>query len=52
MAEAIAELEKNGKYTFQLDGGEAVVEATDVEIFSEDIPGWLVAAIVSFLSKK
>ena len=41
--EAIAELEKNGKYTFQLDGGEAVVEATDVEIFSEDIPGWLVA---------
>lgn len=41
--EAIAELEKNGKYTFQFDGGEAVVEATDVEIFSEDIPGWLVA---------
>ena len=41
--ETIAELEKNGKYTFQLDGGEAVVEATDVEIFSEDIPGWLVA---------
>ena len=41
--EAIAELEKNGKYTFQLDGGEAVVEATDVEIFIEDIPGWLVA---------
>ena len=41
--EAIAELEKNGMYTFQLDGGEAVVEATDVEIFSEDIPGWLVA---------
>ena len=41
--EAIAELEKNGKYTFQLDGGEAVVEATDVEIFSEDIPGWLIA---------
>ena len=41
--EAIAELEKNGKYTFQLDGGEAVVEAADVEIFSEDIPGWLVA---------
>ena len=41
--EAIAELEKNGKYTFQLDGGEAVVEAADVEVFSEDIPGWLVA---------
>lgn len=41
--EAIAELEKNGCYTFNLDGAEAVVEAADVEIFSEDIPGWLVA---------
>lgn len=41
--EVIAELEKNGSYTFQLEGGEAVVEASDVEIFSEDIPGWLVA---------
>lgn len=41
--EAIAELEKNGKYTFVLDGAEAVIETTDVEIFSEDIPGWLVA---------
>ena len=41
--EAIAELEKNGCYTFHLDGAEAVVEASDVEIFSEDIPGWLVA---------
>ena len=41
--EAIAELEKNGRYTFVLDGAEVVVEAADVEIFSEDIPGWLVA---------
>ena len=41
--EAIAELEKDGRYTFHLDGAEAVVEASDVEIFSEDIPGWLVA---------
>ena len=41
--EAIAELEKNGRYAFVLDGAEAVVEASDVEIFSEDIPGWLVA---------
>ena len=41
--EAIAELEKNGKYTFMLDGAETVIETTDVEIFSEDIPGWLVA---------
>ena len=45
--EAIAELEKNGKYTFVLDGAEAVIETTDVEIFSEDIPGWLVATKVN-----
>ena len=41
--EAIAELEKNGSYTLQLDSADVVVEAADVEIFSEDIPGWLVA---------
>ena len=41
--EAIAELEKNGSYTLNLDGAEAVIETSDVEIFSEDIPGWLVA---------
>ena len=41
--EAIAELEKKGRYTFVLDGAEAVIEVSDVEIFSEDIPGWLVA---------
>ena len=42
--EAIAELEKNGNYTLMLaDGAQAVIETTDVEIFSEDIPGWLVA---------
>ena len=41
--EAIAELEKNGSYTLNLDGVEAIIETSDVEIFSEDIPGWLVA---------
>ncbi|WP_288242255.1 isoleucine--tRNA ligase [uncultured Bacteroides sp.] len=41
--EAIAELEKNGSYTLQLNGADVMVEAADVEIFSEDIPGWLVA---------
>ena len=41
--DAIAELEKNGSYTLQLNGTDVLVEATDVEIFSEDIPGWLVA---------
>ena len=41
--EAIAELEKNGSYSFDLNGTPAVVEVADVDIFSEDIPGWLVA---------
>lgn len=41
--EVIAELEKNGRYTLSLTDGEAVIEAADVEIISEDIPGWLVA---------
>lgn len=41
--EAIAELEKNGRYTLSLTDGDAVIEAADVEIISEDIPGWLVA---------
>ena len=41
--EAIAELEKNGSYTFTLDGGQAIIETDDVDIYSEDIPGWLVA---------
>ena len=41
--EAIAELERNGKYTLSLGSEEIVIEAADVEIFSEDIPGWLVA---------
>ncbi len=40
--EAIAQLEKDGKYTFDLNGEAAVIETCDVEIFSEDIPGWLV----------
>lgn len=33
----------DGKYTLNLDGTEAVIETADVEIISEDIPGWLVA---------
>ena len=41
--EDIAQFEKNGSFTFSLDGGDAVVEVADVEIFSKDIPGWLVA---------
>lgn len=42
--EQIAELECAGVLTLTLDGGETVsIDAADVEIFSEDIPGWTVA---------
>lgn len=41
--EAIAELEKDGTYSFDIDGQKATIEIADVEIISEDIPGWLVA---------
>ncbi|WP_300507184.1 isoleucine--tRNA ligase [uncultured Duncaniella sp.] len=42
-AKSIATLERDGKLTFDLNGTPAEVELTDVEIISEDIPGWLVA---------
>lgn len=41
--ENIAEFEKNGSFTFDIQGQDATVELADVEIISEDIPGWLVA---------
>ncbi len=41
--EDVATLERDGSFTFNIDGKEAVVEASEVEIFSEDIPGWVVA---------
>ena len=43
MSRGLGDVYKRQKYTFVLDGAEAVIETTDVEIFSEDIPGWLVA---------
>jgi isoleucyl-tRNA synthetase len=42
--EAIAAFEKAGHYTLQVEGQSILVETTDVEILSEDIPGWLVAS--------
>ena len=39
----IAKFEKDGSITLDLNGQQAVVETADVEIISEDIPGWLVA---------
>ena len=41
--EQIAELETNGSITVQAEGQDAVVELADVEVISEDIPGWLVS---------
>ncbi|MFV0418451.1 MAG: isoleucine--tRNA ligase [Dysgonomonas sp.] len=41
--DAIVALEKNGNYTFDVSGQEATIELADVEVISEDIPGWLVA---------
>ncbi len=40
---AIIELEKTGSITLDVAGQQAVVDKSDVEIVSEDIPGWLVA---------
>lgn len=41
--EDIALFEQNGSFTFNLEGVESVIVSDDVEIISEDIPGWLVA---------
>jgi isoleucyl-tRNA synthetase len=41
--EAIAAFEKEGNYTFNIEGQSATIGSADVEIISEDIPGWLVA---------
>ena len=39
----VAALEQNGSFTFDINGTPATVDTTEVEIFSEDIPGWVVA---------
>ena len=36
-------LEKEGQYSLQVEGEELILQASEVEITSEDIPGWLVA---------
>ncbi|WP_099465836.1 isoleucine--tRNA ligase [Parabacteroides provencensis] len=41
--EEISAFENTGTYTLKVDGQEALIERDDVEIISEDIPGWLVA---------
>ena len=39
----IATLEAEGRISFDLEGTPTEIELSDVEIISEDIPGWLVA---------
>lgn len=41
--ENIQQFEATGSFAFDIDGQQAVVELADVEVISEDIPGWLVA---------
>lgn len=41
--EEIATFERDGSFTFSINGNACTVVTDDVEIISEDIPGWLVA---------
>jgi isoleucyl-tRNA synthetase len=41
--EDIANLEKEGQYNLSIDGEPVILHVTEVEISSEDIPGWTVA---------
>ena len=41
--ENIQQFEATGSFAFDIDCQQAVVELADVEVISEDIPGWLVA---------
>ena len=42
--EDIATLEKEGQYNLSIDGEPVILQITEVEISSEDIPGWTVAS--------
>lgn len=41
--EEIAKFECDGQYSFEVEGQPVTVEVADVEIISEDMPGWLVS---------
>lgn len=41
--EDVAKLERDGHFTFDVNGQKADILADEVDIFSEDIPGWVVA---------
>jgi isoleucyl-tRNA synthetase len=40
--EDIASIEANGKYTMMIDGQRIELSLSDVELFTQDIPGWVV----------
>ncbi|TMI69940.1 MAG: isoleucine--tRNA ligase [Bacteroidetes bacterium] len=40
----IARLEKEGQYNLSIDGEPVILQVSEVEISSEDIPGWTVAS--------
>lgn len=42
--EQIKEIERNGQYNVTLEGETITLTLEDVEVMSEDIPGWLVAS--------
>ncbi len=42
--EQISEFETSGSFPLTVGGGEVIIEREDVEITSEDMPGWLVAS--------
>ncbi len=41
--EDIAKIEAEGKFILTIEGGEIEIARTDVEIITQDIPGWVVA---------
>ncbi len=41
--EDISRLEKEGNYTLLIDNEPLILQVNEVEISSEDIPGWIVA---------
>ncbi|MCD4746328.1 MAG: isoleucine--tRNA ligase [Bacteroidales bacterium] len=45
--EQINQLEKTGKYNFDIEGQNINILLSDVEIITEDIPGWLISSIGS-----
>jgi len=43
--EAISKIEEDGKYMLNIDGQEMEILLEDVEVMTEDIPGWLIASM-------